>query len=79
MAESVEAEDGNLTVRAEKAGKETYLLLEEEGEVLLTPDMYEFDPADGVTYSIIPEYSIGDHLSYKDGRLSMKTALATLR
>ena len=49
VANAVSEEDGQTVITAEKADKAIYSLLEEEGVVELSPDMYDFVPAQGVT------------------------------
>lgn len=77
VAENVAKQDDNsIVISAQKAEKEVYELLDEEGDIALTPDMYEFVPAPNVTYSQSAESPISTQsLDYKDGTLSMGVSM----
>ena len=77
MADGVAKQDDNsIVISVEKAEKEVYELLDEEGDIALTPDMYEFVPAPNVTYLQSATSPITTQsLDYKDGTLSMKVGL----
>ena len=51
VADEISEQDDSVVISAQKAEKEVYELLDEEGDIALTPDMYEFVPAPNVTYS----------------------------
>ena len=72
-AKSVEVRENDTIIKVSKADRSVYALLNEEGVVELTPDMYSFTPAQDVTYTQ-SGISIGggDGLNYKDGTLTMK-------
>ena len=73
-ANEVSVSDNVTVIRAEKADKSIYGSLREEGVVYLTPDMYEFIPAENVLFSESTTYdSAGESasLSYEDGVLTM--------
>jgi len=77
VANSVTESGGSLVVSAEKADKGVYELLDSEGEIAITPDMYEFVPAPNVTYeknAVVSRSSDGG-LSYSDGKLTMTIPL----
>jgi len=71
-ARMVDRQGNKLVISVEKADKSIYKLLEEEGVVELTPDMYEFIPAPNVTARTVARGS--DGLSYSDGKLAMTVA-----
>ena len=77
VADGVAKQDDNsIVISVEKAEKEVYELLDEEGDIALTPDMYEFVPAPNVTYLQSATSPITTQsLDYKDGTLSMKVGL----
>lgn len=77
VAESVSSQEEQLVVSAKKADREVYELLNEEGDIALTPDMYEFIPAENVTYSqkAVSNAARGRELQYKDGKLSMEVSM----
>ena len=68
-------EDDDIIISVEKTDKSIYSLLDEEGVIQLTPDMYEFIPAPNVAYMNVATASGvtigGDGLEYQDGKLSM--------
>ena len=76
VADEISEQDDSVVISAQKAEKEVYELLDEEGDIALTPDMYEFVPAPNVTYSQSAESPISTQsLDYKDGTLSMNVGL----
>ncbi|MCI7028667.1 MAG: hypothetical protein MR914_11545, partial [Clostridiales bacterium] len=50
-AKSVEVRENDTIIKVSKADRSVYALLNEEGVVELTPDMYSFTPAQDVTYT----------------------------
>lgn len=75
---------GNVTyISVEKADKSVYAFMEEEGEIFLTSDMYEFEPAEGVTYTKTPALAsspasskdvsatVLDKLNFKNDKLTV--------
>ena len=74
-AETVVVQGDKTIVSARKADKSVYSQVYEKGTVVLTSDIYDFIPADGVTYSIegkgSPSYNILDKLKYEDGKLTV--------
>ena len=76
VADEVSEQNDSVVISAQKAEKEVYELLDEEGDIALTPDMYEFVPAPNVTCSQSAESPISTQsLDYKDGTLSMNVGL----
>ena len=83
VAESVMGCIGDdVVIVAHKADEFVYAMIDEKGEIALTPDMYEFMPAPGVTYSIeIDENNVkaasddpfipDGNMEYKDGILKI--------
>ena len=75
IARTVTIQDSVTVIATEKADKSVYALLKEKGEMKLTPDMYDFIPAEGVSYTIenagSPSISIADRLKYEDGKLTV--------
>ena len=76
VADEVSEQNDSVVISVQKAEKEVYELLDEEGDIALTPDMYEFVPAPNVTCSQSAESPISTQsLDYKDGTLSMNVGL----
>ena len=70
------AQRGNKTyVAVEKADGSVYELLNEEGVVELTSDIYDFIPAENVTYSIEKGSAKDGGIYYADGALNVEASL----
>lgn len=75
VANSVEKENGSLVISVEKADQSVYSLLEEEGEVVLTPDLYTFVPGENITYEICDTELSGENgIKYENGVLKVYTS-----
>ena len=79
-AESTSKENNDLVVEVEKADPSVYMLLDEEGDVELTSEMYEFAPARNVSYAVAggksdDYFDVDKDVSYKNGTLLMKVSM----
>ena len=90
VADSVTGGIGeDVVIAVHKAEESVYSMLDETGDVALTPAMYEFIPAAGVAYSIDMEendvraasddpFELDKNMEYKDGVLRMSYGMGDM-
>lgn len=76
VAKSIDVRNDETIISVQKADKSVYANFEKEGSIELTPDMYTFIPAEGISYmegTTQSGISIGggDGLGYSNGKLTL--------
>ena len=79
-AKSVSGDNNELVIETEKADPSVYMLLDEEGDVELTAEMYEFEPAGNVSYAVVggdsdDYFDVDKEVSYENGTLLMRVSM----
>ena len=70
VAETVEEENGQLTINGSHADPDIYSGINQSGKIELTGDMYVFEPASASGLDD-PEFTVLDFIKYKDGELTV--------
>lgn len=87
IAKEIKSDGNSLIIVAAKADKDIYSLLDEEGDIAITPDMYEFVPAPNVSYFIETDevWAASDDpfepafdKSFKDGILKISLSVGNM-